>query len=198
MRLAAHFVRGNKVRSFLMSLIVVWSVCLGSESAWGQNAAQPAGKHWALLIGVEKYERVTPLRFTVEDVKRLAVTLKRVGGYAPECILEITDSAECKPTKTAIMDKLPKWLKNVGPNDSLLIYFSGHGFLENDKGYLAPIDINAADLVSTGIPTAWFRQQLAACPAHIKLLILDSCHAGAEKGGRQGSRRLGRSARRIV
>lgn len=173
-------IQGNKFRSLLVLLIVTWSACLNSRHAQAQNAE--SGKQWALLIGVEKYERVTPLRFTVEDVKRIGSTLKRVGGYAPECILEITDNAECKPTKAAIMDKLPKWLKNVGKNDSLVVYFSGHGFLEGGKGYLAPIDINAADLVGTGIPTAWIRQQLAACPAHIKLLVLDSCHAGAEKG----------------
>lgn len=172
---------GTKLRSLSLLLIVFASVLLGSKDARGQSAALP-GKQWALLIGVEKYERVTPLRFTVEDVKRIGSTLKQVGGYAPECILEITDNAEVKPTKAAIMDKLPQWLKKVGKNDSLVVYFSGHGFLEKDKGYLAPIDINAADLVGTGIPTGWIRQQLAACPAHIKVLILDSCHAGAEKG----------------
>src|SRR4029078_4214017 len=34
-----------------------------------------------------------------------------------------------------------------------------------------------------GISAEWLRDQLAACPAKFKLLILDACHAGSEKGG---------------
>jgi uncharacterized caspase-like protein len=31
------------------------------------------------------------------------------------------------------------------------------------------------------VPVKWLREQLAACPARLKLLVLDACHAGAEE-----------------
>ena len=182
MRIATLLKHCQRSRLLVVVLLALTlTVELTGSRTWAQ-AGKPAGRQWAVLIGVEKYQRVTPLRYTIEDVKRLATTLEKVGSYPADCILEITDDSNCPPTKKDIMTRLPEWLKKIGPNDSLLVYFSGHGFLEKGNGYLAPIDINGNDLAETGIPTAWVRQQLAACPAHSKLLILDSCHAGAEKG----------------
>ncbi len=88
---------------------------------------------------------------------------------------------------------MPKWLARSGPNDTMIVYFSGHGFRDTDgKLYLAPLDINPADPAATGISVEWLRQQLAACPANFKLLVIDACHAGSEKGeddkGRLGQR----------
>lgn len=181
MRTASLTLRCEMLRRLLVVFLpIAWLSAAPTTPAWAQTG-KPAGKQWAILIGVEQYKFVTPLRFTMEDVKRLATTLENVGGYSKECIFQVTDNSSCRPTKKEIMEQLPQWLKKVGPDDSLLVYFSGHGFLQNDQGFLAPIDINGNDLAATGIPTSWMRQQLAACPAHAKLLILDSCHAGAEK-----------------
>ena len=67
--------------------------------------------------------------------------------------------------------------------DRLIVYFSGHGFRDPaDKLYLAPIDVDRADPASTGLPVEWFRQQIADCKADFKLLVLDACHSGSEKG----------------
>ncbi len=155
------------------------AICSGAETP-----AKPAGKQWAVLIGVEAYEHVMPLKFTVNDVRQLKKTLVEVAGYSPDNILQITDQSSAQPKKAAIMGVLPDWLKQVGPNDTLLVFFSGHGFLDagTQKGFLAPIDIVPTELTGTGIPITWFRDQLAACPARAKLLILDSCHAGGQKG----------------
>jgi hypothetical protein len=32
------------------------------------------------------------------------------------------------------------------------IYFAGHGFLDNGKGYLAPVDMDLSHLAETGFP----------------------------------------------
>jgi len=152
-------------------------------------AAQPAGgrgREWALLIGIEKYHRVPQLLYTTNDVRQLATTLRKRGGYAEDCVLEMSEQSanpRFQPLKASIEAELASWLKQPGPEDTVLVYFSGHGFRDAaGKMYLAPIDCNPDDLVRTGISVEWFRQQLAACKAHFKLLMLDACHAGSEKG----------------
>ncbi len=169
----------------LLALAAAMAIAFGGAAsvkaeADGSHAAK--GRSWALLIGVEKYHRVPALRYTVNDVRQLALTLHTRAGFSEDCILEITDqapSSRYRPLKASIEAELPAWLKQPGPDDSIIVYFSGHGFRDaSGKMYLAPIDGNPEDLVNSAISVEWFRQQLAECKAHFKLLILDSCHAG--------------------
>jgi uncharacterized caspase-like protein len=153
----------------------------------GPEAKTAASQKWAILIAVEKYHRATRLRFTNNDVKQLAQTLVRCGDYVPEQILEIVDTARnprWQPLRTSLLAELPAFLAKPGPDDHVLVYFSGHGFKDKDgKLYLAPIDCDPADPPATGVAMDWFRDQIAGCRAKAKLLVLDACHAGGEKGG---------------
>lgn len=149
-------------------------------------ADKSAGKHWAILIGCEKYNRATPLRYIVNDVRQLNATLRARGGFEPDKILQMTDkeiNPKFQPLKTNLLAELPAWLKRPGKNDSILVYFSGHGFRDADgKMYLAPLDVDPENPAPSGIPITWLREQIAACPAGFKLLVIDACHAGSEKG----------------
>ena len=50
---------------------------------------------------------------------------------------------------------LPAVLAKPGPDDHVLVYFSGHGFKDKDgKLYLAPIDCDPADPPATGVAKA--------------------------------------------
>ncbi len=150
------------------------------------SAREVASGQWALLIGCEQYHRANKLRYTVNDVKQLAGTLHAWGGYGRDHILEMTDQSNndrYKPLKTNLQAELPNFLRKIGPDDVLIVYFSGHGFRDADgKMYLAPLDVDPDKPADTGIPVEWFRQQIAGCPAAFKLLVLDACHAGSEKG----------------
>ena len=168
-------------------LIAVWATA-GSHPLYGQPSEGESlkGRQWAALVGIEKYERANPLQYTINDVRRVGETLRTRGGYEPECILEITDDAadpRRQPKREAIMAELAAWLKKPTKDDRIVVYFSGHGFRADDGTmYLAPIDVDPANPAATGIPVAWFRDQIAACQAGFKLLVLDACHAGSEKG----------------
>ena len=153
---------------------------------------EPSGPQtWAILIGVEKYEKASPLQYTVNDVKRLVDTLVTRGGVARHRILQITDQreeAEFQPHQASLMAKLTEWLAKPTDRDSIIVYFSGHGFRDAEgKMYLAPLECDPSNPSPTGIPVEWFRSQLATCPASFKLLLLDACHAGSEKGESSGS-----------
>ena len=158
-----------------------------------------SARQWAILIGVEKYQRASPLRFTANDAVQIAHTLQARGGFDPDGILQITDDAPdlaLRPEKANLLRLLPLWLEKAGPNDKVIVYFSGHGFRDSQgKAYLAPSDVDPADPAATGIPIEWLRSQIAACRATFKLLILNACHAGSEKGEESArSRRRGSGA----
>src|SRR5262245_50210728 len=87
------------------------------------------GKQVALLIGVENYERVTPLKFVGNDVRRLGETLKARGDF--DQIVEISDAAADQadwPRRTILMARIPELLGSCSKDDTLIVYFSGHGF----------------------------------------------------------------------
>jgi hypothetical protein len=158
----------------------------GRSSAQAPGGVANEGRQYALLIGVENYQNARPLVFTLNDVKTLTKTLRSRNGVQADGILAITDddaNPRHRPTRAAMLEEIPRWLARIGPKDRLLVYFSGHGFRDPaGKLYLAPIDVDPADPASTGLPVEWFRQQIADCKADFKLLVLDACHSGSEKG----------------
>ncbi len=151
-----------------------------------QEPGPAHGRLWVLLIGVEKYHRANRLHFTLNDVRELAKTLRTRCGVEPEQMLELTDDApnpRFQPLRASLMAELPGFLARPAAGDRLIVYFSGHGFRDTQgRLFLAPLDCDPADPAATGIAVEWLRERIAACPAGFKLLILDACHAGSEKG----------------
>ena len=68
-------------------------------------------------------------------------------------MLAITDDAESpqlRPTRANLIAEIPRWLSQIGRDDRLIVYFSGHGCRgPAGKLYLAPIDVDPADVDST-------------------------------------------------
>src|SRR5262249_49181347 len=92
------------------------------------------------------------------------------------------------------------WLRNAEPGDTVLVFFSGHGLLdERGQMFLAPRDCERSNLGLSAVRTDDLRDMLRQCKATQKLLILDCCHAGGEKGdapaGSPSGQELGASFR---
>jgi len=178
------------IRSMALAFAVglIGLLGIGSTARPSEDAGSGAQKR-ALLIGVERYHRAPRLRFTNNDVAMIAQTLKQRGDYDEQNILEITDTAlnpRFQPLRASLLAEIPAFLGKAGPADLVLVYFSGHGFRDKDgKLYLAPIDCDPGNPAPTGVSMEWFREQLAVCKAKVKLLVLDACHAGTEKGDEQ-------------
>lgn len=176
-------------KSDLRRRLWVFVGVLGLGTVAGEGRAAPAGplkgSSWALLIGCEKYQKANPLKYTINDVRQLAETLHSRGGYDKSRILEITDDdadPKRRPLRQELMATVGEWLKKPGPDDRIVVYFTGHGFRDADgKMYLAPLDIDPSNAATSGISVEWLREQIAACRAEFKLLVLDACHAGSEK-----------------
>jgi formylglycine-generating enzyme required for sulfatase activity len=150
-------------------------------------AARAAGRKWAVVIGINKYldPRIASLRYCVADAHRLAETLAAKCGYEEKRILVIADDQpqdHLLPLGINLRHQIVQWLTRAEQGDTVLVSFSGHGFLDSQgQGYLAPKDCEKHQLGLTGFRTDDLRNMLTQCVATQKILILDCCHAGSAK-----------------
>jgi len=140
----------------------------------------------ALLIGVGSYQQdkeFKSLNWALEDVAEL----HKVLGQSGRCeVVSMTDHGQDKPTRENILRAIAALARNTQPEDTVLIYFSGHGFEEGDRYYLLPTDARRNHLARTAIEQEEFHSALKAIHAKRLIVLLDSCHSGGVTIGSKG------------
>jgi tetratricopeptide (TPR) repeat protein len=132
------------------------------------------GKYYALVIGINQYRLPMPaLKTAVSDAQAVAKDLRDIYGFEVKLLL---DGAA---TRTNILSAIVEYRNNLGPNDSLLIYYAGHGYSdkEAEKAYWLPVDADSnwsPNAISADDLTSGVRVQAAR---HV-LIISDSCYSG--------------------
>ncbi len=86
---------------------------------------------YALLIGINEYE-FRPLQQCVNDVHTIEAYLLSLSDQYTT--IEIQKLLDHKATKTTIVASMTTLLAKAEDNDVVLIYYSGHGALENASG----------------------------------------------------------------
>jgi uncharacterized caspase-like protein len=89
-----------------------------------------------------------------------------------------------RATAAAIHELVTDTLKHLGPGDSLVLFYAGHGGTRLHDlgsrivktGYLIPID--ASDSAATWIDLKSWLHAVALLPARHILVLLDACHSG--------------------
>jgi hypothetical protein len=141
-----------------------------------------AGEQWALLIAVQEHQdSELNLAFSVSDARRLKETLMTRAGLPAGNILELTDAAAQKPTRANLLRAVPGFLKKPGPDDHVIVFYSGHGVFHKGQTYLVPGDATQKNLAETAVPIQEVTRALKDCKAKTKFLILDCCHGGGAK-----------------
>jgi formylglycine-generating enzyme required for sulfatase activity len=142
-----------------------------------------AGLHerYALLIGISKYANpAINLEFAAADAEALSklLTDPEVGAYAPDNVKVLTND---QATRRNIVSALKTWLGNrVKPEDSVLVFYSGHGALGNaSEAFWVSYDADVEDLSSSAIGNTEISSLIAALPAKRKLTLIDSCYSEA-------------------
>ena len=143
---------------------------------------RPSIKVWAVIVGVASYSHMPMLRYTDDDAYRIYAFLKAPeGGAVPDeqIRLLIDESA----TREAILKAMQDIFYKAGPNDLVLMYFSGHGL----PGTFLPIDY---DGLRNQIRHEEVNMILRRSPAKLKLFIADACHSGSMVTARDGKQPL--------
>lgn len=138
----------------------------------------------ALLIGIgEGYcpslQLTSLVRKDAEAVAQILCDPALCGYPASQVRLLLDEQA----TKSNIVDSLRELAASAKPDDTVVIFFSGHGGRRvgapDYSGYLCPADYVPGDPDGTGLLAEDLSVLLNAIPAARVVLLLDACHAEA-------------------
>ena len=140
---------------------------------------------YAFLFGNSTYQdaRLNRLNAPEEDIRAFSDVLedKEIGGF------NVTWGAINGPV-AVVQTNLTKFLALRKRDDVVLVYFTGHGLLDNqNRLYLALSETNAEYPSIGSMPADWLRESLDFCASERQILILDCCHSGAYIDGRKGA-----------
>jgi hypothetical protein len=162
-----------------------------------------AGERLAVIIGIGNYDAVgiPKLKFTTSDADAIYDVLTTRAGFKKEHVLLLTDTSATRPTLRAIKSALGTFLaRNARPEDTVLIFFAGHGAPEIDlRGqerdglakYLIPVDADPNDLYATALSMEEIHTIFSRIEAERIVVFLDACYSGAAGGRTFVSQRAG-------
>ena len=140
----------------------------------GEHAV--VGRQIAVFIAVDRYKQWNPLRNPVNDARELRQILNQ--RYHIDEMIELYDD---EATKAGIIQLFIRLIETAKPEDSLLIYYSGHGHLDefSNQAFWIPVD-GGTDIIAQDnwLPNSQVRGYIRSLkPRHIALLS-DSCFSG--------------------
>ena len=129
------------------------------------------GDYHALVIGNNRYQNLRDLRSAVNDAKAISTILEIDYGFD----VELLENA----TRKDILRSLKRLRETVREKDNVLIYYAGHGSLDQaaDEGYWLPVDAERDD-DSNWILTDRVTSQVKAMKAKHVMVAADSCFSG--------------------
>ena len=172
-------------------VILLWSIVL---SPWA--LAEKRGLEWqgpvdssttpyisgtyrAILVGNNAYQDKDDIWRPLNTARTGAVTLAKIleNDYGFDDITLLTDAS-----RREILIALNRLSRRVEPNDNVLIFYAGHGYLdeETERGYWIPIDARGNDY-TTFLRNSTIRDEINVIASRGKhtLVIADSCFSGS-------------------
>jgi hypothetical protein len=144
---------------------------------------------WALVIGIDQYQKTRHLKYAVSDAKAFYEHLIRNNRIPKENVtLLINQDAHF----TRLRSMLGTHLKNkAGREDMVIIYFAGHGACEKDvmspdgdglEKYILPCDADPKDLYGSALPMSEVSRIFNRIRSDRLIFIADACYSGASGG----------------
>jgi len=146
---------------------------LGSKTA-ATTTSIPSldyGSYHALVIGNNDYQHLPDLRTAVTDARRISDILEQLYGFEVHRL----ENAN----RRQILRLVSKLRQEISDKDNLLIYYAGHGHLDEaaGEGYWLPVDADPED-PSNWLMTDQIVGQIRAMSAKHVLIVSDSCFSG--------------------
>lgn len=130
-------------------------------------------QNYAVVIGINQYSDRRNLRTSVNDAEEMARILRDLYGYE---VIMLTDKTESRPpTKHNILAGALAELKAKQNRGDVLVYFSGHGEIDDSGNfYLVPqdADANSTSYISEDELNRYIKDIRGLS------LIVDACYSG--------------------
>lgn len=149
---------------------------LGTQKAGGR-----VPKAWAVLVGVNKFETISPLFSSRNDVAALAKVLTSHGIVETERMCLMTDARAREssdyPNKKNVIHTLKRVLSQAAADDVVFVVFSSHGGYDEESrdAFFCTTD------TSQEVPGIYGRELqslMESSQARNILIMLDTCHSG--------------------
>jgi formylglycine-generating enzyme required for sulfatase activity len=133
------------------------------------------GQNHLLLIGINDYQHSPKLNNCVSDAENIRDLLWERYHFDEAHTYPLFEKSA---TRKNILDTLDDLLDKIKKPDNLLILFSGHGELWNDKGFWVPVEGDPKSR-STFISTHDITSRLDHLDSQHTLLLVDACFSGS-------------------
>lgn len=180
-RVLVQVVAGSAARTVALSSVLI-------ERPLAKRPRERLPRLYLLAMGVDRYldPAIQPLAFAVADARSVVDLFRtRAPGlfHFSEPLLRVNEQVT-RTDWTKAFAEISRQLKaDVRPDDLLVIFMAGHGFVDPDERryYFASQDIKADDVLRGVYDRAisWADFDLLADVPCRKLALLDTCHSGA-------------------
>lgn len=181
----------------------------------GDKSLERKGVFYVLAVGVNKYkDEQYNLNFAVADVDEIGKELKaqqdKLNNYARTEIIVLTDALASKANllialrRFADGEQMPvpdgavpalkqelKKIKNVQPEDALMIYYAGHGAVIDERFYLLLHDFiggSEQQQKESSVSDIELNEALERVGSGKIVLVIDACQSGQALGGEKEGR----------
>jgi hypothetical protein len=140
------------------------------------------GKSYLFAIGIDRYKYCNKLLNAVKDAKEVVQLLTSKYQFELQDVSGVFDE---EATRENIYRKLDEYTRSIRAEDTLLLYYSGHGiYLEElEEGFWIPVEGKLND-TSSYISNSDISKRLRAIKALHIVVISDSCFSGSLFGER--------------
>jgi hypothetical protein len=129
------------------------------------------GTYHALVIGINEYKYITKLGTAVRDAKAVSAVLRNDYNFKVQTLID--------PDRADIVDAFDEYRETLTSNDNLLIYYAGHGWLDDaaEEGYWLSAKAKS-NRRSQWVSNATITKTLKTLPAKHVMVVADSCYSG--------------------
>jgi uncharacterized caspase-like protein len=172
-----------------ISIAVQGTEGLTSQKTIFVRLAKKQEKVYAVVIGINKYKNLPPLKYAVNDAREFYRYLTEVNHVPKDHVWLLLD-------EEATLDNLRKTLgtllrRSAGKEDTVIIFLAGHGATETDPSspdgdglekYILPINADPMDLYSSAMPMSEVARIFQRISSERLVFIGDTCYSGASGG----------------
>jgi len=137
---------------------------------------------YALVIGINNYKNPKlQLNYAAADAALFGNTLRRGATALFEKVEVKTLSSREETTRENILKEL-KTMKSLNPDDLFVLYVASHGTVDDGEYFLITSNVGSTRterLKTDAIGQSVFKELISNIPATKKLIIIDTCNAGA-------------------
>lgn len=140
------------------------------------------GEYWALIIGIDKYQHAPKLESAVKDAKGVRDVLIERYGFQKDRIIDLFNEQATSPQ---IQNALYQLGRQAGKDDSVFIYYAGHGQYDEEGrlGWWVPVEAQPKN-PGTFIMDSSVLSFVKGMKAKHVYLVADSCFSGTLFGTR--------------